>query len=100
MDDVAGTYYGRSESRTPSEMKTNDGGPAFPVIRMPLDPDTILNRPGMSLKAYIATAALAGWASGRNIRSDVSFTGATHHQQVASECVLYADALIAELNKE
>ena len=37
-----------------------DGGPAFPVVRMPLDPDTILNRPGMSLRDWFAGQALAG----------------------------------------
>ena len=36
-----------------------DGGPAFPVVRMPLDPDTILNRPGMSLRDWFAGQALA-----------------------------------------
>jgi len=35
-----------------TENKIEDGGPAFPVVRMPLDPDTILNHPGMSLRQY------------------------------------------------
>lgn len=35
----------------------NDGGPAFPVVRMPLDPETVLNRQGMSLRDYFAAHA-------------------------------------------
>jgi hypothetical protein len=37
-----------------TENKIEDGGPAFPVVRMPLDPDTILNHPGMSLRDWFA----------------------------------------------
>lgn len=38
----------------------NDGGPAFPVKGMPIDPDTYLNRPGISIRDYFAAAALQG----------------------------------------
>jgi hypothetical protein len=38
----------------------NDGGPAFPVKGMPIDPDTYLNRPGMTLRDYFAAKALQG----------------------------------------
>ena len=39
----------------------NDGGPAYPVIGMPLDPDTILNRSGMSLRDYFAAKSDIPW---------------------------------------
>jgi len=44
-----------------TENKIEDGGPAFPVVRMPLDPDTILNHPGMTLRDWFAGQALAGY---------------------------------------
>lgn len=72
--------------------KPNDGGPAFPVKGMPIDPDTYLNRPGMSLRAYYAGQALMGWAAGRNrsmCESDAD--------KVADACVAYSDALIRKL---
>ena len=34
--------------------KPNDGGPAFPVHGIPVDPDTYLNRPGMALRDWFA----------------------------------------------
>lgn len=66
-------------------MKTNDGGPAFPVIRMPLDPDTILNRPGMSLRDWFAGQALAGGFMFGQIPEDIS-----------KDIYALADAMIAE----
>jgi hypothetical protein len=46
-----------------SDTPINDGGPAFPVKGMPIDPDTYLNRPGMTLRDYFAAAAMQGMLS-------------------------------------
>jgi hypothetical protein len=43
-----------------SNQPIDNGGPAFPVKGMPIDPDTYLNRPGMTLRDYFAAAALQG----------------------------------------
>ena len=77
----------------------NDGGPAGGGPAFPRGKDCFgSTNDGMSLRTYIATAALTGWASGRNLRTEDDFTGPSHHRKVAAACVLYADALIAELN--
>jgi len=53
---------------------------------------------GTDLRAYIATAALQGYLAGRN---KMEFPGyEQHHQQVAVNCLKYADALITELNQK
>lgn len=50
----------------------NDGGPAFPVVRMPLDPETVLNRQGMSLRDWFAAHEnLAEWDDPEAIPSQV-----------------------------
>lgn len=64
----------------------NDGGSAFPIHELGLDE-------GMSLRAWLAGQALAGWAAGRNETTAMN----SNHEQVAKACVKYADALIAEL---
>ena len=66
-----------------------DGGPAFPCT-MPENCDSFK---GMSLRCYIATAALQGLIACPGIESD-GYTG------MAEWAVEYADALIAELAKE
>jgi len=67
--------------------------PAFPVV-IP-DSPVELNPPkvdmGMDLRIYIATACLQGMLA--------TSGGYRPVEQWASEAVLYADALIAELNK-
>lgn len=50
----------------------------------------------MSPRAYIATAALQGWAAGRNQEFNPQGES-SHRERVAAGCVAYADALIAEL---
>jgi hypothetical protein len=49
-----------------SDTPISDGGPAFPVKGMPIDPDTYLNRPGMTLRDYFAAAAMQGIISDPN----------------------------------
>ena len=86
-----------------------DGGPAFPGTwtngsdlnqtapnGVTVPPFGVMLLPGMSLRAYIATAALQGHIasySGENVKSP----GPT---QAATAAVAYADALIAELEKQ
>ena len=69
-----------------------DGGPAFP--EQPSGPyptgEIFLGRPGMSLRAYIATAALQGLLA----------KGEPVCDPTISEASTAADLLIAELNKE
>jgi hypothetical protein len=64
--------------------------PAFPVIGMPFDPDTILNRPGMSLRDWFAGQALPS--------VDERSHGTT--QDVAKECYQIADAMLAERERK
>ncbi len=68
-----------------SNQPINDGGPAFPVKGMPIDPDTYLNRPGISIRDYFAAAALSSRGMyGANIRENA----------VAKECYIIADAML------
>jgi hypothetical protein len=77
-------------------MKTNDGGPAFP-----LHPeighqqfDDPMAYPGMSLRAWLAGMALQGWVAGSN-RTMKESSPST----VAKECLRYADAMLAKLEE-
>jgi hypothetical protein len=65
-----------------------DGGPAFPC------PHPILPDVGMSLRAYIATAALP---TAHLICTNYGCT--PHSDTIAKGAVDLAEALIAELNK-
>ena len=67
-----------------------DGGPAFPCGV----PDGDVFK-GMSLRAYIATAALQGLLDRRDIGGSIPA-----HATLADTAVELADALIAELAKE
>lgn len=91
----------------------NDGGPAFPDhffsdgagrISGPVDSSgqtAYLDvKCGMSLRAYFAGQALNGWAAGRNAPFDGCKGLSSAPDYVAAGCVRYADALIAELQKE
>lgn len=77
-----------------------DGGPAFPGIsdsRSAFDsysnPYTGFDHiPGMSLRAYFAGQAMSGFLA-RTRYDDETF------QTAAADAVKYADALIAELNR-
>ena len=87
--------------------KAKDGGPAFAYQEF-IDPSVIggpqrqRTVPGMSLRAYIATAALQGLLAGRHtsdvhgIRHDAYSADAP---EWAKQSVVYADALLAELAK-
>lgn len=66
----------------------SDGGPAFPVVRMPLDPDTILNRPGMSLRDWLAGMALQGILAADSETQSIGFDAA------ATMAYEHADAML------
>lgn len=68
----------------------NDGGPAFPV-----ETTATPYAPGMSLRAYFAGQALAGFCS----THDESGVWSWRSADAAKEAVRCADALIAELAK-
>ena len=77
-------------------MKKHDGGPAFPVqLNYERDGDTVsvMSHDGMSLRAYAAVVAMKGLLSGLA-------DGKYWQSDLAAESVNYADALIAELEKE
>jgi hypothetical protein len=77
--------------------KINDGGPAFPQDkhwRGSGGQDCIDQKPGMSLRAYIATAALQGL-----LAFDGPWRSGEEHHWAKGACA-HADALIAELRKE
>ena len=85
--------------------KTNDGGPAFPVVAGSgyydsEEEDAILldGYPGMSLRQYYAGQAMVGILS----KFGDAYTGlnrGTGPADVAKFCTVQADALIAELEK-
>lgn len=66
---------------------SDDGGPAFPV-----DENVLVGSEGMTLRDYFAGQALAS-----------VYTEALNHDMepscVASDCYLYADAMLAERAK-
>ena len=78
----------------------NDGGPAFPLIQTGVqwndESEDYVTRQwsngGMSLRAYIATAALQGILACPD-------TAMPTPEKWAEAACKYADALIAELNK-
>ena len=77
--------------------RIDDGGPAYPVVRMPLDPDTIMNRPGMSLRDWFAGQALAGFASSWYDRhkDDPATQRGAGPSEIAAAAYAHADAMIA-----
>lgn len=81
-------------------MSEKDVGPAF-VYQEFLDPFVIggpqrrRTVPGMSLRAYIATAALQGLLDRRDMRPG----SIEAHATLADTAVELADALLAELSK-
>lgn len=83
-----------------------NGGPAFPQWeqRTPGAPaETPPGGSGVSLRAYIATKTLAGILSNAEYLASASRLGIQHAEftrdAVRVSCV-YADALIAELNRK
>jgi hypothetical protein len=80
-------------------MKKSDGGPAFPHNTLG-HPET----DGMSLRAYIATAALQGMLAADEGVSDphgkmIDPALGTWRKLLAKDACSYADALLAELEK-
>ena len=75
-------------------MTDKDGGPAFPSEHID-DNGSVTECKGMSLRAYIATAALQGLLDRRDIGGSIPA-----HATLADTAVELADALIAELAKE
>ena len=76
-------------------MKKNDGGPAFPsVLNLTRDPENEWQTEdgGMNLREYYAGQALPGTIA--------AWAETTGHDLIVEACVNYADALIAELEKE
>ena len=74
----------------------SDNGPAFPVPMVPHDSQggyTEVRWQGMSLRAYFAGQAMVGLLAGG---ADDNFRDAP---STAMDCVDYADALIAALNR-
>lgn len=73
----------------------SNGGPAFPaqpIFQFPDGCETVCEQSGMTLRAYIATAAMHGLIAQR-LNGDYTESG------IARAAVLQADALLAELAK-
>lgn len=70
-------------------MKIDPNGPAFP---QPTEDGVSRGLPGLTIRAWMATKVLSGLVAAPN-RSG-SF------DEYALEAVMFADAIIAELNKE
>ena len=77
-------------------MTDKDGGPAFP-FHNPYSAETFK---GMSLRAYIATAALQGILAAKFASMVANVPASARYDCAAADAVLMADALIAELAKE
>lgn len=80
--------------------KPNDGGPAFPIPMTAWDDQLSDNRvvpwsEGMSLRAWLAGQALAGYAAW----SPTGVTAESEPRAAAKFCVQHADAVIAELER-
>ncbi len=81
------------------------GGPAFPngAVKTPVDVDgeerigEVLHQPGLTQRAYIATAAMQALLTSADGPSRQE--GETYSQATARVAVAYADALLAELAK-
>ena len=77
-------------------MANDKDGPAFPVHLADGEKWIVESDPhGMSLRAYVATAALQGLLDRRDIGGSIPA-----HATLADTAVELADALIAELAKE
>ena len=84
----------------------NDGGPAFPFTPTDRSGQIGPTEPGMSLRAYFAGQALAGEVASlssietlKNAARVAEMSNLSVEEHTAVQCVRYADALIAELNK-
>ena len=72
----------------------NDGGPAFPTEGPSAGQ---FENPGMSLRAWYAGMALIGMISHC---TEEAQRLPSHHRFIAEECGRYADAMLAERDKE
>jgi hypothetical protein len=82
------------------KIKPDDGGPAFPRDEMSnVVPNQIAEQfPGMSLRAYIATAAMQGCLAYSHVNPNCgNYQENATAEDVAKAAVAYADALIAAL---
>lgn len=82
-------------------MDTNDGGPAFPRPYMADNP----GRGGMSLRDWFAGQALVGILAHQVTRCDkysgrADFTASISYDVASEMAYSYADAMLAERNKE
>lgn len=68
-----------------------DGGPAFPGESQLIESGVVYQE-GMTLRQYIATAALQGLLASPHI-ADLAA------KEIASDCCQYADALLEQLAK-
>lgn len=75
--------------------KPNDGGTAFPYSKPYYEPEDYRIHRGMSRRDYFAAAALTGI-----IASHTGIQAMPDEDEAASDARAYADALIAELDKE
>jgi hypothetical protein len=79
----------------------NDGGPAFPVTENYDRHDNEMPS-GMTLRAYIATAAMAAIITKHECHDEMLMSGesgGSHIEASALGAVAYADALIERLNR-
>lgn len=72
-----------------------DGGPAFPAEA------NCPRHPGMTLRAYIATAAMSGILANQKLNDEMEemseSEGSEYTQAVADQAAEYADALLKAL---
>lgn len=67
----------------------NNGGPAFPCKGIPLDPETYLNHPGMTLR---------DWFAGMTLQEMIGVCGSRNLEELASWSYEIADAMLAARN--
>ena len=83
-------------------MTPKDGGPAFP--REDYQADDAPDQRGMSLRDYFAGRALAvlvhDLITGSHIKDGIGISLADDTRAVAGEAYCYADAMLAEREKE
>ena len=75
------------------DTKTEDGGPAFPSVTTGIEGMTIKWYHGMSLRDYLAAAALQGTCASFN-KVSACTDSPKEARQVAQSCYLYADAML------
>ena len=79
--------------------KMTGNEPAFPLPRLGEVVDCDSDSDGMTVRTYLAVRALIGILSNATELEDVVDCGELISDEAASRAVMFADALIAELNK-